>query len=131
MKQPPFEPEQRRRAVLAVVGALAEAVEGGLGELVAELAARAPRDLLAQHAQDQLGQRLGALQHHVAHEAVADDHVHRAVEQVPPSTLPTKLSPVVFSTLKTSRVRSVPFPSSSPIDIRPMRGDGVPITSWA
>ena len=48
-----------------------------------------------------------------------------------PSTLPMKLRPVVFSTLKTSRVRSLPFPSSSPIDIRPIRGDGVPITSWA
>ncbi len=34
----------------------------------------------------------------------------------PPSTLPRKLRPVVLSTLKTSRVRSVPFDSSSPID---------------
>jgi hypothetical protein len=48
-----------------------------------------------------------------------------------PSTLPAKLSPATLSSFNASRVSSEPLLSSSPIDIRPIRGEGVPITSWA
>src|SRR5262249_52331486 len=78
------DPEEGRGAVLAVVGAGADGVEGGLGEEVAGLGARVPPQLLAEHAAEELGERLGALQQHVADEAVADDDVRLAVEDVPP-----------------------------------------------
>src|SRR5688572_23649772 len=54
--------EERRGAVLAVIGALPEAVERGLGEHVARLGAGRALHLLAEHAEDHLGERLGALQ---------------------------------------------------------------------
>jgi hypothetical protein len=76
--------QQRSSPVLAVVHPLSEAVENRLGQGVAELAAGTRRHLLPQHPQQHLAERLGALQHGVADEAVANDHVHFAIENVPP-----------------------------------------------
>src|SRR5215210_8582212 len=78
------DPQEGRGPEFPVVGTLAEAVEGGFGEHVPRLGAGAALDLFAEHAEDHLGQSLGAFEDHVAHEAVADDHVGVAVEHVPP-----------------------------------------------
>ncbi len=48
-----------------------------------------------------------------------------------PSTLPMKFKPVSFSVLNASLERSLPLVSSSPIDIRPIEGEGFPKTSCA
>src|SRR4028118_1628386 len=53
------DPEQGGGAVLAVVGALAEAVDGRLGQHVPHLGARGALDLLADHAKEHGGQRRG------------------------------------------------------------------------
>ena len=71
----PAHPEQRCAAVALVVEALPDAVESGLE---GEERQRRDRPLLqvgAQRAEDVAGQPLEELDHHVAHEAVADDHV--------------------------------------------------------
>ena len=48
-----------------------------------------------------------------------------------PSTLPMKCRPVSFNVWKASLLRSLPLDSSSPMDIRPIEGEGFPNTSWA
>src|SRR4028118_1628388 len=68
----------------AGAGALAHALDGRLGQHVPHLGARGALDLLADHAKEHVGQRLGALEEDVAHKAVADHHVGVAVEDVAP-----------------------------------------------
>ena len=78
----PDDAEQRRAAVLGVVDALAEAPERPARQQVADLARERARQLFAQQLLDHLDQAFAQLQHDVAGEAVADDDVGAAREDV-------------------------------------------------
>ena len=67
--------EQRGAAVALGVDALLEGAEGGLGQQGAGGAHRVGLKLLAQHGGEEFHERFPALEHDVADEAVADDHV--------------------------------------------------------
>src|SRR5688572_22169205 len=75
--------EQRRAAVLGVVELLLQALEGGPHEERAELRLEVATDLLARALGNVADHGLGQLEHHVAGEAVGDDHVHLAPQDVP------------------------------------------------
>ena len=70
--------QQRRAAVLRVIHALLEIRERALRENVADLAGDGGPQRFAQQVSEHLHQPFAHLQRHVADEAVAHDHVHRA-----------------------------------------------------
>ncbi len=74
--------EQRRAAVLGVVEALLEVVEGLAREQRADLRGDGGLERLAQQRADQFGGALAGLEGDVADEAVADRDVGVAVEEV-------------------------------------------------
>src|SRR5438067_173221 len=74
--------EQRRGAVLLPVDARAQPAERALEEQRAEHRERVPLDLAADRAAEERCRALGGFQQHVAREAVGDDHVAGALEEV-------------------------------------------------
>src|SRR6185437_7220242 len=76
--------QQRRTAIFAVIETLLEGGEGGAREPVAQPRLPAAGQQLAQQAAHGLDQSFADLERDVADEAVADDHVHRAVVEVAP-----------------------------------------------
>src|SRR5712692_746330 len=74
--------QERRAAVFGIINLLLEILEGAPREQRAHLRGqRAPQRFL-QQAGDELGHALAGLQRDVADEAVADDHVHVAGEDI-------------------------------------------------
>jgi hypothetical protein len=74
------------------------------------------------------------LQRDISDEPVANDHIHRAVENVAPFDVPRKIQPETFRRLYASRVSSLPLVSSSPIDSKPLwppRAEDCPVVDFA
>src|SRR5690349_13682306 len=76
--------QERGRPVLLPVDALLDPAQRGPHEERAGACKPAARQLLAHHVGEQRGDALGGLEHDVAGEAVGDDDVAAALEDVPP-----------------------------------------------
>ena len=74
--------EQRRASIALVVEAMLHAVESRLQREQGQRRDRAHLQIGAQGAEDVAGQPLEELDHHVAHEPVADNHVGDVLDQV-------------------------------------------------
>ena len=75
MMQTPRTPSRWRAAVLAIIQAMAEFVEGLAREQRAHLRGDGAGERLAQHIAHKAAHALAGLERHVAHKAVADNHV--------------------------------------------------------
>ena len=82
MMHTPRTPKQRRTAVFAVIEAAAEIVECPPREQRTHLRRHGARERLAQHIAHKTTHAFACLQRHVAHKAVAHNHVCQAGEDV-------------------------------------------------
>lgn len=89
-------------------------------------------DSALHHRQDRRRQPFGKFQDHIAHEAVADDHIDRSFVDVPAFHVANEMDQ--FSRFRSgyvARASSFPFVSSSPMFSRPTRGFRMPSISSA
>src|SRR5664280_3341131 len=89
----PAHAEQRRPPVLGVVRLALEGREHAFRQQHADRRLRRAPRLAAQQGVDHLAQPLGDLEHDVAHETVADHHVHAAVVDVAPLDVADEVQP--------------------------------------
>src|SRR5207249_326668 len=109
-----------------MVESLLEISESAARQQISHLPRNRRLQTLLQSSAHQIRDPLRSLQRHVTYKAVGDDHINFPVIQIPPFHISDEIQWKLLQQRKRLGVKSLPLPSSCPMESSPTRGRRVP-----